>query len=144
MIGDKFTSFLAIWFFAWVAILMVMAAVRIRPSWRIRWLLWVCPIVLGVAGSAAKYKYVYRDDLIEEWRTEGLLGCVSLIPVSLPLLLAGVSVICTVTIANCARILHDREHAGQCLSCGYDLRGNTSGRCPECGTPIPVSKKSDP
>jgi hypothetical protein len=22
----------------------------------------------------------------------------------------------------------------RCRSCGYDLRGNTSGRCPECGT----------
>jgi len=24
----------------------------------------------------------------------------------------------------------------QCLKCGYDLTGNVSGRCPECGTPI--------
>ena len=22
-----------------------------------------------------------------------------------------------------------------CIPCGYDLTGNTSGRCPECGTP---------
>jgi hypothetical protein len=27
---------------------------------------------------------------------------------------------------------------GLCLQCGYDLTGNTSGICPECGTPIPV------
>jgi len=26
---------------------------------------------------------------------------------------------------------------GRCQSCGYDLRGNVSGRCPECGTPTP-------
>jgi len=25
----------------------------------------------------------------------------------------------------------------QCISCGYDLTGNTSGVCPECGTPLP-------
>ena len=24
---------------------------------------------------------------------------------------------------------------GHCVSCGYDLTGNKSGRCPECGTP---------
>jgi len=26
--------------------------------------------------------------------------------------------------------------AGRCLCCGYDLTGNTSGICPECGTPM--------
>jgi hypothetical protein len=25
---------------------------------------------------------------------------------------------------------------GHCQDCGYDLRGNVSGRCPECGLPI--------
>lgn len=28
---------------------------------------------------------------------------------------------------------------GACSQCGYDLTGNMSGRCPECGTPIVVS-----
>jgi hypothetical protein len=31
-----------------------------------------------------------------------------------------------------------REREGRCLRCGYDLRGSTSGKCPECGTPVPV------
>ena len=26
---------------------------------------------------------------------------------------------------------------GICAGCGYDLRGNVSGVCPECGSPIP-------
>jgi hypothetical protein len=26
---------------------------------------------------------------------------------------------------------------GICLTCGYNLTGNTSGTCPECGTPVP-------
>jgi ABC-type ATPase with predicted acetyltransferase domain len=25
---------------------------------------------------------------------------------------------------------------GHCQKCGYDLTGNVSGRCPECGTAI--------
>ena len=31
----------------------------------------------------------------------------------------------------------DREklQPGKCRQCGYDLTGNVSGRCPECGTP---------
>ncbi|MCO6438475.1 MAG: hypothetical protein J5J06_15400 [Phycisphaerae bacterium] len=34
---------------------------------------------------------------------------------------------------------------GHCRKCRYDLTGNTSGVCPECGTPIPpgfLSSKS--
>ncbi len=33
------------------------------------------------------------------------------------------------------RRLRRRRARGQCLRCGYDLRGNVSGRCPECGVP---------
>ena len=28
-----------------------------------------------------------------------------------------------------------RRRKGLCLACGYNLTGNTSGVCPECGTP---------
>ncbi len=29
-----------------------------------------------------------------------------------------------------------RRECGLCVACGYDLTGNTSGVCPECGTEI--------
>lgn len=29
-----------------------------------------------------------------------------------------------------------RARLKQCLECGYDLTGNVSGVCPECGTPV--------
>jgi hypothetical protein len=32
--------------------------------------------------------------------------------------------------------LRRRPPSGGCLKCGYDLRGNVSGICPECGRPI--------
>lgn len=28
---------------------------------------------------------------------------------------------------------------GLCIACGYDLRGNESGVCPECGTDVPCA-----
>lgn len=31
-------------------------------------------------------------------------------------------------------VRRNRGHEGLCPNCGYDLRGNTSGRCPECGS----------
>ena len=32
------------------------------------------------------------------------------------------------------RIFEERSTVGRCVHCGYDLAGNESGRCPECGT----------
>jgi len=29
-----------------------------------------------------------------------------------------------------------RDRPGACAGCGYDLTGNVSGRCPECGGPV--------
>jgi hypothetical protein len=35
-----------------------------------------------------------------------------------------------------SRRQHERELRGECQACGYNLTGNVSGVCPECGTPI--------
>lgn len=32
--------------------------------------------------------------------------------------------------------LADRRWRGRCLACGYSLRGNVSGVCPECGAGV--------
>ena len=34
-----------------------------------------------------------------------------------------------------------RRRKGLCRKCSYDLTGNESGVCPECGSPIPVDKQ---
>jgi hypothetical protein len=33
-----------------------------------------------------------------------------------------------------------RNRTGNCIACGYDLTGNVSARCPECGTLVAVKK----
>lgn len=33
------------------------------------------------------------------------------------------------------------RNSRRCCQCGYDLTGNVSGICPECGTPIPEEVK---
>ena len=35
---------------------------------------------------------------------------------------------------------HERDHRVRCLKCGYDLRGLTLPRCPECGCAIGFDK----
>ncbi len=42
----------------------------------------------------------------------------------------------TVTLARGMR----RTKPGHCLRCGYDLTGNVSGRCPECGHRISTAQ----
>ena len=37
----------------------------------------------------------------------------------------------------------DRTRKGHCRSCGYDLTGNVSGVCPECGLAIESQEKRD-
>ncbi len=36
-----------------------------------------------------------------------------------------------------------RKRAGHCEKCGYDLTGNTSGKCPECGGPADGSATTE-
>lgn len=33
-----------------------------------------------------------------------------------------------------------RHRRGHCRKCGYNLTGNVSGRCPECGTEVEVER----
>jgi hypothetical protein len=33
---------------------------------------------------------------------------------------------------------HRRRNRGLCLQCGYDLHGNMTGTCPECGRSAPA------
>gem|GEM_PF-2832980 len=50
--------------------------------------------------------------------------------------LACTAVFATVT-HGISRIIRRHEETGEvCLECGYCLRGLTSPRCPECGTPF--------
>lgn len=40
-------------------------------------------------------------------------------------------------------VLDDLHPAGACQKCGYSLTGNTSGICPECGTPIGFAERRE-
>ena len=49
-----------------------------------------------------------------------------------PLVLATVSYI----VARPLIRVRNRRRRGLCVTCGYDLRGNVSGVCPECGQAV--------
>jgi len=51
------------------------------------------------------------------------------LPLWLPLLLLAAGGLAAAWLARC------RIPPGHCAGCGYNLTGNVSGRCPECGRP---------
>jgi hypothetical protein len=57
-------------------------------------------------------------------------GSTIVVPLLLPLLLALVPALILTT------LIRRRKPPGHCPYCGYNLTGNQSGVCSECGTPI--------
>jgi hypothetical protein len=52
------------------------------------------------------------------------------------------ALVLTVTLALWFRVWRRRVRAGHCRCCGYDLTGNVSGVCPECGNGVPPEFRS--
>jgi hypothetical protein len=48
----------------------------------------------------------------------------------------GLTLFCLLPFIWAVRKFRRHPSAGHCDGCGYDLRGNASGACPECGRPL--------
>jgi hypothetical protein len=72
------------------------------------------------------------------WNNRDLTADVRLItfPYWLPALFLAVPVAAGAVHIRRRRRRARRTRTGLCVSCGYSLAGNTSGVCPECGTPV--------
>lgn len=116
--------------------------------------------ILGSFQSQEDYQN-FLDSVEREWqsgeipRRAGVWftfryrhGC--LIAVN-PLLLsadfaAGVGLVIALAALEAAlhRRFDRRAWPGHCTACGYNLAGNTSGTCPECGTPTAQRATTEP
>jgi hypothetical protein len=81
--------------------------------------------------SSPEWVAFANDDIPWSWRLEAAAawpdtvgGCMS-VPLWIPFVI-------TLTVALVSR--PRRYPLGYCVRCGYDLTGNVSGVCPECGT----------
>ena len=127
-VGDKEPN---LWFLAYAttscAILIIMA------GWRRRWPAFVAlPFVLAVLTCDVRGSYLsatpYRAALLAEMGVGYVVTktCTVFVP-----LLTG----CLVVLWWPRAALTRQRRVDRCY-CGYDLTGNTSGLCPECGTRI--------
>jgi predicted nucleic acid-binding Zn ribbon protein len=101
------------------------AEVNRSPTARTVWLL------LALAGAS------FCGTLLV-WRTHTLAGECARLAILVVASVPGLWGL-RLYVASLRRILRETLHQwGICPSCGYDLRGNTSGTCPECGLAIPA------
>ena len=99
--------------------------------------LWSGVLVVAAAVFANSAAYCWRRGVDAPWVMR--IFCVELASLAI-LLLSGVVVFMGTLrwfrgFAWSAEIERKRRH-GRCEACGYDLTGNVSGVCPECGTKI--------
>jgi len=73
----------------------------------------------------------------------GFIGVFGLVDVSLLWLVIAAACL-TVVSALALRFTRRTAKVGSCRRCGYDLRGNVSGRCPECGAAVQQATKPGP
>jgi hypothetical protein len=88
-----------------------------------------CLLIIGILFLGI---FVDHDEPWYEWLGAGMIAFV---------LVGGsgwaFSIILFRETRDAIRSIRQDKTRGRCLQCSYLLRGNVSGICPECGTPIP-------
>jgi hypothetical protein len=94
------------------------------------------PFVQYIPGPSAISHFGFSFD--EERQRDG-----SWIGFGIPLwIIIPFTVIAPICLLSNWRQSRSRLGAGRCTSCAYNLTGNVSGICPECGTPVPSLRGS--
>lgn len=84
-----------------------------------------------------------RSYSLSEPTTHAIVYSCSL-PLILPALLSGLAPAIVFWRGPLRRWRHRHRREGYCEKCEYDLTGNLSGVCPECGTPIKPGESTQP
>lgn len=122
--------------------------------------LWLASIRYTFGYFGKNFIFIYAQGGIGAYRAPGIaefsmgwfghrstrddIGIVWLVEVEGPLAVIGGWIpVISFTIPALICLPPRRTRPGFCIKCQYDLTGNTSGICPECGTPLKSSSESD-
>ena len=97
----------------------------------------VCAAVAS-CGSVLLMGIVVRD-MVQDWR--GINQFKDPLTVTMTMLYA--SIVGTTIAALWMSVFSHAKEGSACVSCGYDLTGNASGVCPECGCAAGRKRASD-
>jgi len=112
---------------------LIIGPILLRVSgWR-RWTLGVAGLGLLLGGVLFTTGLEYGSSASPE--TKGL----GTIFIGLPLCALGLLVLITGVVHAAMYRSKTSQLPGHCRRCGYNLTGNVSGRCPECGTEIDLA-----
>jgi hypothetical protein len=120
-----------------VFLLVPLAAFHIAGRCRIGW-------VFGVFGLFASLPFLilYLASRYTSWIWGGPPGWVWIVGSSM--FVIGVGLLCRGVAKLRHRIMDRKRDPGFCRVCKYNLTGNVSGMCPECGTAIEEDGESPP
>lgn len=120
-VGNELGGVVSVGILFWVMLLVTSLAVWRFHRWVAQMLLAVALLTTLAWMLSAKYQQVFEDKLLQ---IHGLRWAAAMVAVSLLVLVL-------------PNLRQRRAGALKCAQCHYNLTGNVSGICPECGTPIP-------
>jgi hypothetical protein len=92
-----------------------------------------------VIGSTSKSSL---SAYVTQWGTSEVRQVGLVAPTWFVALLAAGMIVFAARFLRRERRLRQRRAAGECLACGYDLRGVEHACCPECGKPVALTRVS--
>ncbi len=135
-VRHRFPECMFLWFVACSAVIAVGAFRKRRPPRTAAvWPLVVVPLALAVAVAAIEAWRPYSEHL--ERTKRGIPSTSLWMDVGIPLTMAAFPLVAgafySFVLIQLARASRQTSTPGVCPVCAYDLTGNVSGRCPECG-----------
>jgi len=99
-----------------------------------RKVIWLLALLLGVVGCwiaiVSQFRYSFETKIIYVLVSIVIFGLIGMV------LLAMLSESWRDAMDEEPNLIKYRCRSGYCFKCGYDLTGNQSGKCPECGCRI--------
>lgn len=132
LIQHRISEYVVVWILFWSIAGWVFTFLGRRFDGRLRlWIIALIPPAVGLVQSFAEVRVAYLDD--QAGRNDPWSLWVNAVTIAIPFLKT--AIVSTIFLIQ-VRVWRKFGRRGYCAECDYDLTGNISGVCPECGAVI--------